>query len=50
MLVDQGSSLNILYWKTFQQMDISEDLVVAYDEQLIGFAGKKVDTRGYLDL
>lgn len=32
VLVDQGSSVNILYWKTFLQMDISEDLIVPYDE------------------
>ncbi|XP_014497027.1 uncharacterized protein LOC106758609 [Vigna radiata var. radiata] len=50
VLVDQGSSVNILYWKTFQQMDISEDLIVPFDEQLVGFAGEQVDTKGYLDL
>ncbi|XP_014492874.1 uncharacterized protein LOC106755273 [Vigna radiata var. radiata] len=50
VLVDQGSSVNILYWKTFRQMDISEDLIVPYDEQLVGFAGERVDTKGYLDL
>ncbi|XP_014500142.1 uncharacterized protein LOC106761138 [Vigna radiata var. radiata] len=50
VLVDQGSSVNILYWKTFRQMDISDDLIVPYDEQLVGFAGERVDTKGYLDL
>jgi len=25
VLVDQGNSVNILYWNTFQKMDISED-------------------------
>ncbi|XP_052723752.1 uncharacterized protein LOC128193711 [Vigna angularis] len=50
VLVDQGSSVNILYWKTFQQMDISEDLVVPYDGQIVGFAGERVDTRGYVEL
>lgn len=43
VLVDQGSSANILYWKTFQQMEVSE-------EQIIGFAGERVDTKGYVDL
>lgn len=28
VLIDQGSLVNILYWKTFQQMDLSEDLIV----------------------
>ncbi|XP_017423577.1 uncharacterized protein LOC108332784 [Vigna angularis] len=50
VLVDQGSSVNILYWKTFQQMDISEDLIVPYNKQIVGFAGETVDTRGYVDL
>ncbi|XP_017431886.1 uncharacterized protein LOC108339258 [Vigna angularis] len=50
VLVDQGSSVNILYWKTFQQMDISEDLIVPYNGQIVGFPGERVDTRGYLEL
>ncbi|XP_047149020.1 uncharacterized protein LOC124821199 [Vigna umbellata] len=50
VLVDQGSSVNILYWKTFQQMDISEDLIAPYNEQIVGFSGERVDTRGYVDL
>ncbi|XP_014523974.1 uncharacterized protein LOC106780225 [Vigna radiata var. radiata] len=50
VLVDQGSSVNILYWKTFSQMDLSEDLIVPYNEQIVGFARERVDTRGYLDL
>lgn len=44
VLIDQGSLVNILYWKTFQQMDLSEDLVVPYNEQIMGFAGERVDT------
>ncbi|XP_017428604.2 uncharacterized protein LOC108336643 [Vigna angularis] len=50
VLVDQGSSVNILYWKTFQQMDISEDLIVSYNGKIVGFAGERVDTRGYVEL
>ncbi|XP_017420171.1 uncharacterized protein LOC108330176 [Vigna angularis] len=50
VLVDHGSSVNIVYWKTLQQMDISEDLIVPYNEQIVGFAGERVDTRGYVDL
>jgi len=50
VLVDQGSSVNILYWKTFQRMNLSEDLIVPYNEQIVGFSGERVDTRGYLDL
>ncbi|XP_027927449.1 uncharacterized protein LOC114184336 [Vigna unguiculata] len=50
VLVDQGSSVNILYWKTFRKMNLSEDLIVPYNEQIVGFSGERVDTRGYLDL
>ncbi|XP_017438480.1 uncharacterized protein LOC108344558 [Vigna angularis] len=50
VLIDQGSSVNILYWKTFQQMDLSEDLIAPYNEQIVGFSGERVDTRGYVDL
>ena len=50
VLVDQGSSVNILYWKTFQKMNLSEDLIVPYNEQIVGFSGERVDTRGYVDL
>lgn len=31
-------------------MDIPDELIVPYNEQLVGFAGERVDTRGYLDL
>lgn len=50
VLIDQGSSVNILYWKTFRQMDLSDDLIVPFDKQIVGFAGERVDTRGYVDL
>ncbi|XP_014503276.1 uncharacterized protein LOC106763624 [Vigna radiata var. radiata] len=50
VLIDQGSSANILYWKTFQQMDIPEGVVRPFHEQIVGFAGERVDTRGYVEL
>ncbi|XP_047155556.1 uncharacterized protein LOC124826699, partial [Vigna umbellata] len=50
VLIDQGSSVNILYWTTFRKMDLSEDLIAPFNEQIFGFAGERVDTRGYLDL
>ena len=43
VLVDQGSSVNILYWKTFQKMNLSEDLIVSYNEQIVGFSGERVE-------
>ncbi|XP_047182169.1 uncharacterized protein LOC124848525 [Vigna umbellata] len=50
VLIDQRSSVNILYWKTFQQMDILDDLIIPYNEQMVGFASERVDTRGYVNL
>jgi len=31
-------------------MNLSEDLIVPYNEQIVGFSGERVDTRDYLDL
>ena len=50
MLIDQGSSVDILYWKTFKRMGLPLDVVVNFNEQKIGFSGERVDTRGYIDL
>jgi len=50
VLVDQGSSIDILYWETFKKMRISETEIKPYDEQIIGFSGERVDTKGYIDL
>ncbi|XP_017438478.1 uncharacterized protein LOC108344556 [Vigna angularis] len=50
VLIDQGNSVNILYWNTFLKMDMSEDLIAPFNEQIVGFPGERVDTRGYLDL
>lgn len=49
-LIDQGSSTNILYWKTFRRMEISKNAIMPFNEQIVGFAGERVDTRGYVDL
>lgn len=50
VLIDQGSSVNILYWKKFQQMDLFEDLIMPYNEQIVGFSREIVNTRGCIDL
>jgi len=50
VLVDQGSSVDILYWETFKKMQISETEIQPYDEQIVGFSGERVDTKGYIDL
>jgi len=50
VLVDQGSSIDILYWKTLKKMGIPETNIQPYEEQIVGFSGERVDTKGYLDL
>ncbi|XP_020207592.1 uncharacterized protein LOC109792583 [Cajanus cajan] len=49
-LVDQGSSADILYWKTFKQMGIPEEELKHYDESLVGFSGERVTTKGCIEL
>ena len=49
-LVDQGSSVDILYWKTFKVMRIPEAERVSYVDHVVGFAGERVDTKGYIEL
>jgi len=50
VLVDLGSSVDILYWETFKKMRISEAEIQPYDEQIVGFSRERVDTKGYIDL
>ncbi|XP_068475223.1 uncharacterized protein [Phaseolus vulgaris] len=50
LLVDQGSSVDILYWETFKKMKIPEAEIQPYNEQIVGFSGERVDTKGFIDL
>ncbi|XP_017416619.1 uncharacterized protein LOC108327426 [Vigna angularis] len=50
VLIDQGSSVNILYWTTFLKIDLSKDIIASFNEKIMGFVGEILDTRGYLDL
>jgi len=45
-LVDQGSSIDILYWKTFKAMRILEAEMVSYEDRVVDFSGEKVGTKG----
>jgi len=49
-LVDQGSSMDILYWGTFKKLRISEVEIQQYSESIMGFSGERVNTKGYIDL
>ena len=50
VLIDQGSSTYILHWKTFQRLGISLDTVHPHVDPFLGFAEKRVETKGYMDL
>ena len=50
VLIDQGNSTAILDWRTFQRLEVSSNTVHPYAGPLLGFTGKRVETRGYMDL
>jgi len=49
-LVDQGSSVDILYWKTFKAMRIPDVEMVPYNDHVVRFSGESVGTKGYIEL
>ncbi|XP_027931963.1 uncharacterized protein LOC114187793 [Vigna unguiculata] len=50
VLIDQGSSIDILYWTTYQKLQLPPTTMVLYDELIFRFSGEKVLTYGYIDL
>jgi len=50
VFIDQGSSIDILYWTTYQKLQLPPTSMVPYGEPIYGFSGEKVSTRGYIDL
>ena len=50
VLIDQGSSTDILYLKTFQRLEVSPDTVHPYTGPLLGFTSERVENKGYMDL
>jgi hypothetical protein len=42
ILVDNGSSANILYWPAFQQMGIDRERIKPFGSPLVGFDGEVV--------
>jgi len=47
-LVDQDSSIDILSWKSFKKLGLSEETMVPMEEQIVGFLGERVNTKGSL--
>jgi len=50
VLVDQGSSADVMFWSTFNKLRLSPDLLRPYTGCLYGFADHQVEVRGYLEL
>jgi len=50
VLVDQGSSADVMFWTTFNKLQLSPDMLRPYDGCLYGFTGDQVEVRGYLEL
>ena len=49
-LVDQGSSTDVMFWPTFEKLQLSTDQLRPYGGCLYGFAGDQVEVRGYIEL
>ena len=50
ILVDNGSSADILYWSVFQQMGIDRDRIKPFGSLLVGFGGEQVYPIGIISL
>ena len=50
VLVDQGSSADVMFWPTFNKLQLSLDQLRPYPGCLYGFARDQVEVRGYIEL
>ena len=50
VLVDQGSSADVMFWPTFTQLQLPLDQLRPCGGCLYGFAGDQVEVRGYIEL
>jgi len=50
VLVDQGSSADVMFWPTFEKLQLSPDQLRPYGGCLYGFVGDQVEVRGYIEL
>ena len=48
--MDQGSYADVMFWSTFNKLQLSPDLLRPYTGCLYGFTGDQVEVRGYLKL
>ncbi|XP_020230413.1 uncharacterized protein LOC109811165 [Cajanus cajan] len=50
VLVDQGSSADVLFWDTFVGLEVPSDRLQSFDGVLVGFTGDEIEIRGYVEL
>jgi len=50
VLIDQGSSADVMFWGTFTSLQISPDQLRPYDGCLVSFAGDQVEVQGYVEM
>ena len=50
VLIDQGSSIDIMYWTAYQKLQLPVNAMIPYDEPIYNFFGEKVSTNRYIDL
>jgi len=50
VLVDQGSFADVMFWSTFNKLQLSPDLLRPYTGCLYGFTDNPVEVRDYLEL
>ncbi|XP_015960908.1 uncharacterized protein LOC107484875 [Arachis duranensis] len=48
ILMDPGSSADVLFYSTFQKMNLSDKLLQPSSGELVGFSGERVSIRGYI--
>jgi len=50
VLIDQGSSTDVMFWVTFSKVKLSPNQLRPYDGCLFGFTGDQVEVLGHVDL
>ncbi len=50
VLVDQGSSADVMFWSTFNKLQLSPDQLRPYTGCLYDFVGDQVEVRGHIEL
>ena len=50
VLVDQGSSTDVMFWTTFNKLQLSPNQLRPYTGCLYDFVGDQVEVHGYLEL